>query len=64
MDTDMTAGMGDTGSDMDMTAPDDMNMGGDEFAGADAAAGGAETTGRMKRESIERGNRLMKILGA
>ena len=64
MDTDMTAGMGDTGSDMDMSAPDDMNMGGDEFAGADAAAGGAETTGRMKRESIERGNRLMKILGA
>ena len=65
MDTDMTAGMGDTGSDMDMTAPDDMNAGmGDEFGAADAAAGGAETTGRMKRESIERGNRLMKILGA
>ena len=63
-DPDMTAGIGDTGTDMDMTAPDDMNMGGDEFAGADAAAGGAETTGRMKRESIERGNRLMKILGA
>jgi hypothetical protein len=36
----------------------------DEFASADAAAGGPETTGRMKRESIERGNRLMKILGA
>jgi hypothetical protein len=64
-DPDMTAGIGDEGTDMDMTAPDDMNMaGGDEFAGADAAAGGAETTGRMKRESIERGNRLMKILGA
>jgi hypothetical protein len=64
MDPDMTAGIGDEGTDMDMSAPDDMNMGGDEFAGADAAAGGAETTGRMKRESIERGNRLMKILGA
>jgi hypothetical protein len=63
-DPDMTAGIGDEGTDMDMTAPDDMNMGGDEFASADAAAGGAETTGRMKRESIERGNRLMKILGA
>lgn len=36
----------------------------DEFAAADAAAGGPETTGRIKRESIERGNRLMKILGA
>jgi hypothetical protein len=37
---------------------------GDEFGAADAAAGGPETTGRMKRESVERGNRLMKILGA
>ena len=64
MDPDMTAGIGDEGTDMDMSSSDDMNMGGDEFAGADAAAGGAETTGRMKRESIERGNRLMKILGA
>ena len=54
MDPDMTAGIGDEGTDMDMSAPDDMNMGGDEFAGADAASGGAETTGRMKRESIER----------
>jgi hypothetical protein len=51
--------------DMDMAAPDEMNPDmGDEFAASDAAAGGAETTGRMKRESIERGNRLMKILGA
>lgn len=50
--------------DMDMAAPDEMNPDmGDEFAASDAAAGGAETTGRMKRESIERGNRLMKILG-
>lgn len=37
---------------------------GDEFEASDAAAGGPETVGRMKRESIERGNRLMKILGA
>ena len=42
----------------------EMPVGGDEFAGSDAAAGGPETTGRMKRESIERGNRLMRILGA
>jgi hypothetical protein len=59
-----------------MAEPDDMDMqepgmeepealpAPDEFASADAAAGGPETTGRMKRESIERGNRLMKILGA
>ena len=43
---------------------DDMNVAPDEFAASDAAAGGPETTGRMKRESIERGNRLMKILGS
>ena len=54
-----------------MANPDEMGMeepealpAPDEFASADAAAGGPETTGRMKRESIERGNRLMKILGA
>ena len=41
-----------------------MNAGGDEFAAADAAAGGPETTGRVRRESIERGNRLMRILGS
>lgn len=56
-------GMGDM--DMDMAEPDEMNLPGeDEFAASDAAAGGPETLGRMKRESIERGNRLMKILGA
>ena len=44
--------------------PDELNAGGDEFAASDAAAGGPETTGRLRRESIERGNRLMKILGA
>lgn len=56
-------GMGDM--DMDMAEPDDLNLPGeDEFAASDAAAGGPETSGRMKRESIERGNRLMKILGS
>lgn len=44
--------------------PDEMNMPADEFAASDAAAGGPEEMGRMKRESIERGNRLMKILGS
>ena len=65
MDSDMGGDVGDIGSDMEIEpgAGDDMNMGGDEFAASDAAAGGPETTGRMKRESIERGNRLMKILG-
>lgn len=45
--------------------PDAMNAGGapeDEFGAADAAAGGLETAGRMKRESIERSNRLLKVL--
>jgi len=38
---------------MDMAEPDEMNPmpAGDEFAGADAAAGGAETAGRAMRES-------------
>ena len=58
MDADMG---GDAGAELagaELPAPED------EFAAADAAAGGPETTGRIKRESIERGNRLMKILGA
>jgi hypothetical protein len=49
---------------MEVGGPDEMNMPGDEFAAADAAAGGETDLGRMKRESIERGNRLMKILGS
>jgi hypothetical protein len=57
-------GMDDVDANMDMTAPDEMNMPADEFAASDAAAGGSDTTGRIKRESIERGNRLMKILGS
>ena len=49
--------------------PDMMNpeMGaeepvGDEFGAADAAAGGSEEMGRMKRESIDRSSRLLKVL--
>jgi hypothetical protein len=38
---------------MDMAAPDEMNPApaGDEFAAADAAAGGPEASGREMRES-------------
>jgi hypothetical protein len=50
--------------------PDAMNAGGDEemappddeFAAAEPAAGGLETAGREKRESIERQNSLLKVL--
>jgi len=34
----------------------------DEFAAAEPAAGGMETAGREQRESIERENRLLKVL--
>jgi hypothetical protein len=65
MDSDMTPDMEapDEFGGFEEAPADELNAG-DEFAASDAAAGGAETTGRMKRESIERGNRLMKILGA
>jgi hypothetical protein len=65
---------GEGGMDMDQGGDMDMDQGmddmGDDFAGADASAGGAEVTGREPRaesyvrESIARGNRLMAILGA
>jgi len=46
--------------------PDTMNaepeMGGDEFAAAEPATGGAETAGREKRESIDYQNSLLKVL--
>lgn len=58
MDAGMDAGMEAEPGMEELPAPED------EFSAADAAAGGPETTGRIKRESIERGNRLMKILGA
>ncbi len=34
----------------------------DDFAAAEPAVGGAEEAGRMKRESIERQNKLLKVL--
>ena len=44
----------DQGFDAEEIPPSDDGMnGGDEFAAADAAAGGAETAGRMRRESRE-----------
>lgn len=50
-------------------APDEMNMPAeepaapeDEFAAADAAAGGMETAGREQRESIDYQSRLLKVL--
>ena len=48
-------------------APDAMNAEpepdlGDEFAASEPAAGGAEEAGRAKRESIDRSNKLLKVL--
>lgn len=43
-------------------APDEMNMGADEFAAAEPAAGGEEAAGREKRESIDYQNKLMRVL--
>jgi len=46
--------------------PDAMNtdpeIPADDFAAAEPAAGGAEEAGRAKRESIDRGNSLLKVL--
>ena len=55
------------GNEMGMAEPDAMNMpaeepAGDEFAAAEPAAGGMEAPGREQRESIERQNRLLKVL--
>jgi hypothetical protein len=54
---------------MPAAEPDAMNQEpeagadlGDEFAAADAAAGGAEAAGREQRESIQFQNRLLKVL--
>lgn len=45
-------------------APDEMNAepASDDFAAADAAAGGPEEAGREQRESINYQNRLLKVL--
>ncbi len=56
-----------TGGDEEVGAaePDAMNAepeGGDEFAAAEPAAGGMEAAGREQRESIDRQNRLLKVL--
>lgn len=55
--------------DMAAAAPDEMNMPAeepavpeDEFAAADAAAGGIEAAGREQRESIQYQSRLLKVL--
>ena len=59
--------LGDIGGEAE---PDMMNMGGeeemgppeDEFGASEAGAGGLEAAGRAKRESIEYGNKLLKVL--
>jgi hypothetical protein len=54
------------GDEMGAVEPDAMNpgdeLGGDEFAAAEPAAGGSEEAGREMRESISRQNRLLKVL--
>jgi hypothetical protein len=47
-----------------MNAEPDADMGGEEdaFAAAEPSTGGAEEAGREQRESIQRSNRLMKLL--
>jgi hypothetical protein len=54
-------------ADPDMMNPDDMGMDDegapdDEFSASDAGAGGLETAGREQRESIDRGNSLLRVL--
>jgi hypothetical protein len=65
------AGGDEFGADMEAPAePDAMNAGGDEFgaapeddfSAAEPAAGGLETAGREKRESIDRSNQLLRVL--
>jgi len=67
--TDMLGG--DEGGD-DMSAPDSLDMGGeedmdmsvpsDDFAASEPGVGGMETAGREQRESIQRGNDLLRVL--
>ena len=66
-----SAGGDEFGADMEAPAePDAMNAGGDEFgaapeddfSAAEPAAGGLETAGREKRESIDRSNQLLRVL--
>lgn len=65
-----TIGAAPEGEEMTPAGGDEMNMpaeepeapASDEFAAADAAAGGAETAGREQRESVDYQNRLLKVL--
>jgi hypothetical protein len=65
--TDMLGG--DEGGD-DMSAPDSLDMGSeddmsapaDDFAASEPGVGGMETAGREQRESIDRGNNLLRVL--
>jgi len=65
--TDMLGG--DTGGD-NMSAPDSLDMGdegdmsapADDFAASEPGVGGMETAGREQRESIDRGNNLLRVL--
>jgi hypothetical protein len=53
------------GGDVEAPAePDAMNAepAGDEFAAAEPAAGGLGDAGRAQRESIDRGNNLLRVL--
>jgi hypothetical protein len=68
---DMLGAPDDMDADLDMTDPDAMNAGDlevgpeepvDDFDAAEPAAGGLETAGREKRESIDFQNRLLKVL--
>jgi hypothetical protein len=45
-----------------MNAEPGADMGGDDFAAAEPAAGGLGDAGREQRESIDRQSRLMKVL--
>ena len=64
--TDMLGAEAPAGDEMGAVEPDAMNLGdelgGDEFAAAEPAAGGSEEAGREMRESISRQNRLLKVL--
>jgi hypothetical protein len=54
------------GEELGPVEPDAMNtdaeLGGDEFGAAEPATGGAEEAGREMRESINRQNRLLRVL--
>jgi len=59
---------GDEGGDMsapdslDMGSEDDMSAPADDFAASEPGVGGMETAGREQRESIQRGNNLLRVL--